>query len=196
MQTMLDRLDRQTDRLALLVSDMLDTARIQAGRFVLSPTEVDLGALVEDVVERHRAAHPHEAARLKVVRPEHPVQGVWDGPRLEQVVVNLLENALRYAPGGGEVVFTLTDEEDAVQLSVSDDGIGIPEGSAAQLFEPFFRADNAADRHFGGLGLGLHICREIAERHGGRIWGESAGPGRGATFHLRLPRSPAATRAA
>ncbi len=185
---MLDRADRQTDRLRLLVTDMLDTARIQAGRFVLQPERLDLAALVEDVVERHQAAHPHVAERLLVIRPEQPVEGVWDGHRLEQVVVNLLENALRYSPNGGPVRLLVEADEAHARLIVKDTGIGIPTESLPHLFEPFFRAPNAAEKHFGGLGLGLHICREIALRHGGDIWAESGGPGTGSRFCLELPR--------
>ncbi len=188
---MLDRADRQTDRLRTLVTDMLDTSRIQAGRFVLQPGPVDLAAMVVDVVERHKAAHPHIAERLVVELPEGPVEGLWDGPRLEQVVVNLLENAVSYSPAGGPVRLTVESEAERVRFSVRDSGIGIPAESVAHLFEPFYRAPNAAEKHFGGLGLGLHICREIVERHGGRIWAESGGPGEGSRFIIELPRRAA-----
>ncbi len=186
--TLLDRADRQTDRLRNLVTDMLDTSRIQAGLFVLKPEPVDLAAMVVEVVERHTAAHPHVAERLRVERPPGPVEGVWDGPRLEQVVVNLLENALRYSPGGEPVWLVVEGGPELVRFSVRDRGIGIPEESLPHLFQPFYRAPNAAENHFGGLGLGLHICREIVHRHGGRIWAESEGPGRGTRLHIELPR--------
>lgn len=186
--SMLNRLDRQTDRLAMLVNDMLDTARIQAGRFVLTPAEMDLCELVQDVTERNRSVNDDIAERLICEIPDQPVVGTWDGPRLEQVVVNLVENALRYSPKGGEIRVAVQDLGESVRVVVSDKGIGIPADNLTQLFERFFRASNAASRHFGGLGLGLHICREIVDRHGGRIWAESEGVDKGSSFFIELPR--------
>ncbi|HYO55594.1 sensor histidine kinase, partial [Archangium sp.] len=165
---------RQTDRLTRLVDDLLDTSRIQAGRFELERAPVDLVPLVREVIERFEL-RGDEGLRFLLEAPELPVQGVWDGPRLEQVVTNLLSNAVRYSPQGGtvRVSFHLTPE--TVELRVRDEGIGIPPESIDLLFQPFARASNATARHFGGLGLGLFICREIVQRHGGTIWAESSG---------------------
>jgi signal transduction histidine kinase len=101
-----------------------------------------------------------------------------------------LSNAVRYSPQGGTVRITLAVEDSHVELRVRDEGIGIPPESVRGLFKPFARASNATSRHFGGLGLGLFICREIVERHGGHIWAESAGAQQGSCFHVRLPRAP------
>ncbi len=187
---------RQTDRLTRLVDDLLDTSRIQAGRFELERARVDLVPLVREVLERFEL-RGEEGLRFLFDTPEAPVEGVWDGPRLEQVITNLLSNAVRYSPQGGtvRVHFHLTPE--AVELRVGDEGIGIPPESLALLFQPFARASNATARHFGGLGLGLFICREIVQRHGGTIWAESPGAHQGSCFHVRLPREqPASTVAA
>ncbi len=184
---------RQTDRLTRLVDDLLDTSRIQAGRFELERARVDLVPLVREVIERFEL-RGNEGLRFIFEDPQAPVEGVWDGPRLEQVVTNLLSNAVRYSPHGGtvRVAFHFASGGD-VELRVRDEGIGIPPESLAQLFQPFARASNATARHYGGLGLGLFICREIVQRHGGTIWAESPGAQQGSSFHVRLPRDvPAA----
>ncbi|QRK10698.1 sensor histidine kinase [Archangium violaceum] len=178
---------RQTDRLTRLVDDLLDTSRIQAGRFELERAPVDLVPLVREVIERFEL-RGDEGLRFFLEAPEAPVEGTWDGPRLEQVVTNLLSNAVRYSPQGGTVRVSFHLTGDAVELRVRDQGIGIPPESVALLFQPFARASNATARHFGGLGLGLFICREIVQRHGGTIWAESPGAQQGSCFYVRLPR--------
>jgi signal transduction histidine kinase len=127
-----------------------------------------------------------------VFAPSMPhLLGVWDPLRLEQALTNLVANSLKYSPEGGDVLVTLELEgvplAPHAHLAVRDAGIGIPAEQAAELFRPFSRLANAPAEHFGGLGLGLYIAYDIVERHGGRIWAESAGPGQGATFHITLP---------
>jgi signal transduction histidine kinase len=148
---------------------------------------VDLVPLVREVIERFELRGT-EGLRFFFDSPEEPVEGVWDGPRLEQVVTNLLSNAVRYSPHGGTVRASFHFTPEWVELRVRDEGIGIPPESLAQLFQPFARASNATARHYGGLGLGLFICREIVQRHGGTIWAESPGAQQGSCFHVRLPR--------
>ena len=187
---------RQTDRLTRLVDDLLDTSRIQAGRFELERARVDLLPLVREVMERFEL-RGNEGLRFVLDAPDQAVEGLWDGPRLEQVITNLLANAVRYSPQGGTVHVSFHLSPEAVELRVRDQGIGIPSESIALLFQPFARASNATARHFGGLGLGLFICREIVQRHGGTIWAESPGAQLGSCFHVRLPReAPAAPLAA
>ena len=111
-----------------------------------------------------------------------------DADRLEQVITNLLENAAKYSPHGGSIEVELRwTERDGVSLVVRDYGIGFPASAAERIFEPFGRASNAAERNIPGLGLGLYISRQIVERHGGRLWAESLGEGRGTTFQMWLP---------
>ncbi|XXF78367.1 ATP-binding protein [Myxococcaceae bacterium GXIMD 01537] len=179
---------RQTERLTRLVDDLLDTSRIQGGRFELERQRVDLLPVLREALERFEL-RGEGALRFELRAPEEPVEGEWDAPRLDQVVTNLLSNAVRYSPEGGTVSLSLLVEPSQVELRVADEGIGIPAESVRELFRPFARASNATSRHFGGLGLGLFICREIVERHGGRIWAESAGPEQGSCFHVRLPRA-------
>jgi signal transduction histidine kinase len=184
-------MSRQTERLSRLVGELLDITRLRAGRFELERAPVDLAAAAGEVLERFELAHaPH--VRFTLQAPPLPVVGLWDEARLEQVLTNLLSNAARYSPEGGRVQVELEVVGGSAVLRVRDEGIGIPAESLPTLFQPFARASNATSRHFGGLGLGLFICREIVERHGGRIWAESAGPRQGSCFHVALPLSEAA----
>lgn len=114
-----------------------------------------------------------------------------DPYRLEQVIANLLENALKYSLDGGTIHVSLEPRGDTALLSVSDPGIGIPADQQQHLFERYFRARNVSPRSYGGLGLGLYICRDIVARHGGRIWVESE-VDRGSTFYVALPTLPSA----
>jgi signal transduction histidine kinase len=106
------------------------------------------------------------------------------------VFANLLSNAVKYSPNGGPITIVVRPEDDGVCLAVRDRGIGLPANSQTAIFEAFGRAENAARAHIQGLGLGLHICREIVQRHGGRIWAESDGEDRGTTITLWLPCAP------
>ncbi|HZI11326.1 MAG TPA: ATP-binding protein [Myxococcus sp.] len=187
---------RQTERLSRLIDDLLDTARIQGGRFELEHQRSDLVPLLREVLERFEL-RAESGLRFELHVPEHAVEGDWDAPRLDQVLTNLVSNAVRYSPQGGTVRVSLEEEASGhVLVRVKDEGIGIPPESLVTLFRPFARASNAQARHYGGLGLGLFICREIVERHGGTIWAESPGPQKGSAFQVRLPRqAPAATPA-
>jgi two-component system OmpR family sensor kinase len=181
-------MSRQTERLTQLVDDLLDTTRLQAGRFELKPKPVDLLPVVHEVLERFEFRST-QGLRFQLEPPSSPLEGVWDAARLDQVLTNLLSNAVRYSPQGGRVHLSFEVAPDTVELRVRDEGIGIPPECLARLFRPFSRASNAASGNFGGLGLGLFICREIVERHGGTIWAESPGPQKGSCFHVRLPRA-------
>jgi signal transduction histidine kinase len=180
------RMRRQAERLTRLVADLLDVSRLRTGHFALEPAPTDGLELVKEVVDRMRA-DPAYGARLEAEVPDTPFHGVWDGQRIEQVLTNLIENAFRYSYEGTPVRVVVRPGPERVRISILDQGIGIPADSLGNLFQPFFRAHNASTKHAGGLGLGLSICREIAERHGGRVWAESDGPGKGSRFHLELP---------
>jgi signal transduction histidine kinase len=122
-----------------------------------------------------------------VVEVDGPCPVMADPDRIEQVLVNLVENALKYSPAGGTVRVTVAHEGDGVRVSVADKGIGLPAGVNEAIFAPFGRAANAAESGIPGLGLGLYIGRSFVERHGGRIWAESPGEGRGTTVSFWLP---------
>ena len=175
---------RQVSRLAKLVEDLLEASRLDSGSVEIRRDTVHLEQLVDDVVGDFRSAsHAHE---IMLLRPPHPMVVLGDRQRLEQVLVNLLQNAIKYSPQGGKVVVALAREGDEALVSVADQGIGIPVEEQARLFQRFFRARNAATRHFGGLGIGLYVSNEIVQRHGGRFLVESE-TGKGAVFSFTLP---------
>ncbi|RKH54649.1 PAS domain-containing sensor histidine kinase [Corallococcus llansteffanensis] len=175
---------QQLTRLTGLINDLLDASRIEAGRLSLHPEATRFDTLVEHTLaamENQRGNHVFDFER-----PPEEVSVHGDAYRLEQVVFNLLENALKYSPDGGTIRVRLSVSKDLMVLSVQDPGIGIPEDQQQQLFDRYFRARNASTRSYGGLGLGLYISRDIVERHGGRIWVESES-GQGSTFYVALP---------
>ncbi|MFY2558673.1 GAF domain-containing protein [Corallococcus terminator] len=176
---------RQVQRLASLVDHLLDVSRVSLGRLALEPTEVDLGQAVLDAVERMEEVFAVAGCSVRVDIPE-PLQGRWDSLRLDQVLVNLLTNAAKYGAGRPVQVTASTADGDQVRLSVRDEGIGISETALPRLFGRFERA--VSERHYGGLGLGLYISRQIVEAMGGRIEVESR-EGVGSVFTVHLPRA-------
>jgi signal transduction histidine kinase/GAF domain-containing protein len=179
-------IDQATNRLVELTEDLLDVTRLQAGRLELHIEPTDLVALVQRTVARFRVTT--EQHRISVnATPEHIVI-MADPRRIEQVLGNLMNNAIKYSPGGGDIdISVLEDQTDkAALLSVHDNGIGIPVQQQNRIFSRFVRADNAYAHNIGGTGLGLYLCRELVERHGGRIWFESV-EGQGSTFFISLP---------
>ncbi len=177
-------------QLTALINDLLDASRVESGRLSLHFEPTRLEALVEHTLSvQDSERHGH---RIDYTHPPHAVNIRADPYRLEQVIANLLENALKYSPRDSTVRVTLEVHGEFALLSVTDEGIGIPRDQQAQLFERYFRARNASPQSYGGLGLGLYISRDIVERHGGRIWVESE-VGRGSTFHVALPLLEAAS---
>ena len=181
----IERACRSGERLVALVDTLMDVSRITSGSFTLNPTQFDLTVAVQDVVDRFRE-HALRAGSVVTVRSEGVLEGRWDRLRLEQVVTNLLGNALKYA-AGAPVEIGLSGNEQEVTVTVSDAGPGIPESEWERIFLRFERA--ASMRNFGGLGLGLYVARQIVEGHGGDIRLARPSP-KGAHFVIRLPRSP------
>jgi PAS domain S-box-containing protein len=176
---------RQIGRMSRLVEDLLDVSKISAGRLSLDVEPFDFAVLASEVIERVQVA-----SRRHVIRLEAPacLPIVGDRDRLDQVLNNLLSNAIRYSPEGGDVHLTVKLEGDDVHLAVRDQGIGVPPEKQVDIFERFERAHSVS---YGGLGLGLNIVQGIVAQHGGRIWVDSAGvAGRGSTFHVVLPVAP------
>ena len=167
-----------------LVDDLRDAARAGAGQFEIRPFPGDVVEIARSVVDEASLTATKHCLRLDT--PES-IQGVWDQQRLQQLLTNLVTNAIKYSPHGGEVRVTLGQVDDDLVISVSDQGNGMTPEETSRLFRPFARLDR--DRYSGikGMGLGLYLCRVITEGHGGQIWVESA-PGQGSTFHVRLPR--------
>jgi signal transduction histidine kinase len=182
----LARLHRQSTRLVRLVEQLLDSARLSTGELPLEPRELDLSALCREALDELALA---SGTRATLEAPAKVI-GRWDPLRIEQVVSNLVSNAIRYSPDGAEVVVSVSAADGHARIAVRDRGIGIPAGELEQLFAPFFRGARAHARHAGGLGLGLHIAQEIVRRHGGRIHVEAHdgdGEGGGTTFTVELP---------
>lgn len=184
---------RQVERLERMVGDFLDTARIEAGQLELKLEQCDACRLARHVVELFQATSAAHAIHLDM--PDEPALLRCDPARIEQVLNNLVSNAIKYSPGGGEIRLCVARQpEGAVLLSVTDSGLGIAPEEQPRVFEPFRRAGASASA-IPGIGLGLFVSRRIAEAHGGRIELESA-PGHGSTFHLCLPAEPPARGAA
>jgi signal transduction histidine kinase len=178
------RMVRESQRLSSLVTELLDASRLEQGN-LLGPREpVELITLAEQARERISSErHPC------IVEAGAPVVGVWDRARVMQVIDNLLENAVKYSPAGGEVRVKVWQAGDEAHLTVTDHGIGIPAADLSSVFARFHRGSNVDDRRFAGMGLGLFITRGIVEAHGGCIAVTSAA-GRGSTFHVTLPLTP------
>ncbi|XXX35071.1 ATP-binding protein [Sorangium sp. So ce117] len=175
---------RQIKRLSNLVDMLLDVSRIQAGRLDLDRAPVDLRELVAEIVAQLGDQLAQSGSTL-AVRAEQPITGWWDRYRLEQVVTNLLINAIKFGERA-PIEITITAEDRVARLSVADHGLGIPAEVRTQLFERFRRG--VSSRNYGGLGLGLYITRTIVEAHGGRIR-LSSEVGQGSTFCVELPLS-------
>ncbi|WP_437752522.1 AAA family ATPase [Sorangium sp. So ce1389] len=175
-------LNRQIARLGHLINELLDVTRLSAGRLTLVRAQVDLAALAREVVERmgQQLANARCSVQLDL---DEAVIGDWDTSRLEQVLMNLLSNAMKYG-AGGPIHVVARGQGDRALLAVRDHGIGIAASDQARIFERFERAVSV--RNFGGLGLGLYIVRWIVASHGGTIRVESQ-PGAGATFIVQLP---------
>ncbi|WP_224371377.1 PAS domain-containing sensor histidine kinase [Hyalangium versicolor] len=180
---LVEQSNRQIARLGRLIDDMLDIARIQTGRLIIEPARMDAVELVRDVLTR-LGPHLAEAGTPATMNAPERLEARWDPFRIEQVLTNLLTNAMRYGDHK-PITVTLRSREGRILLSVQDQGLGISKESQERIFNRFERAISASD--VSGLGLGLFISRQIVEAHGGSIWVESEGPGRGATFLVDLP---------
>ena len=182
----LQGIDQAAFHLVRLTDELLDAARLQAGRLELAREATDLVALCRRVVARFQRTAPQRTLSFETPL-EHLVAEV-DPERIEQVLDNLLSNAIKYSPEDGPILLTLRESADArtASLSVSDKGIGIPVQQQARIFERFERADNSRAYGIGGTGLGLYLSRALVEQHGGHIWLESV-EGQGSTFTFTLP---------
>jgi PAS domain S-box-containing protein len=182
----LELLDRQMKRQMQLVNDLLDVSRLGEGRLVLRPEPLDLVALAREVADRFEPELARTGSRLTLHAPA-PVPGTWDRLRLEQVLTNLISNAVKYGQGN-PIEFTVEAQTGRTRILVRDAGIGIAPEHLERVFGRFERA--VSERHYGGFGLGLWIARRIIESMGGRITVASE-PGVGSTFSVELPSEPA-----
>jgi signal transduction histidine kinase len=177
-------INKDAQRLNRMITDMLDLDRMESGRMVLRREAVDINSIIRDVVDRVRPNAPRHPVTLRLDTRLPPFSG--DRDKLTQVVANLLNNAVKYSPDGGDIVITSRAEPGFVQIAVEDHGLGIPEDALERVFERYSRVESSATRHIQGTGLGLPIVRQIVEMHGGRAWVESA-VGKGSTFRFTVP---------
>lgn len=184
---------RQARHLGKLVDDLLDISRINTGKIQLHKAPVDLAALLASVIESARPRIERERHVLMTHVPDREMWVEGDPTRLEQVLDNLLSNALKYTPGGGRVTATLSRRVDAagiprIVLRITDDGRGIAAAHLDSIWELFFQVDTSVARAQSGLGIGLTMVRRLVEMHGGSVHAASEGLGKGATFTIELPQ--------
>jgi signal transduction histidine kinase len=177
------RIVGESIRLRDIVVELLDAARTEQGLLLGRRESTDLVEVARAVAARHTSAR-HRV----VVEATAPLVGLYDAPRITQLLENLVENAVKYSPEGGAVTIRLWHAGAHARLTVTDRGIGIPPADLPRLFDRFHRAANVDDRRFAGMGLGLYICRGIVEEHGGKITVSST-LGAGSTFEITLPRT-------
>lgn len=178
----------QIDRMSRLILELLDVSRIETGRLEIRREPISWPSFVRDLVQRHHTSVSDRKFHINI--PDADATVIGDRDRLEQVLGNLLENAIKYSPDGSDVTVAVDARNDQVVTSVSDHGMGIPFDELGQVFERFHRGRQVSSTNYGGLGLGLYITKQIVERHGGSIWVESK-EGAGTTFYFSLPAAVA-----
>lgn len=183
-QRFLAQIQTEVDALSQMAAELLQLSRIESGQVALNLQSVSPAQLLHSAADRMRLQAERAGLSLNVDCPPDLPAVRADPQRIEQVLVNLLHNAVKFTPSGGEIVLSAQVEGGAVRLSVRDTGVGIPADDMPRIFERFYKADRA--RSGGGTGLGLAIARHIVEAHGGRIWVESE-EGKGSVFHFSLP---------
>jgi PAS domain S-box-containing protein len=183
-------IDRNARAQVKLIDDLLDLSRIMTGKLRLDLHQVSFAGVVEAAVDSAKPSADVKGIRLKAILGSSSQDIVSaDSARLQQVVWNLLTNAIKFTPKGGQVQVLLQRVNSHLELSVSDTGIGIPANYLPHVFDRFSQKDSSTTRTFGGLGLGLAICKQLVELHGGTIRAASQGEGKGATFLVQLPLS-------
>jgi signal transduction histidine kinase len=173
----------QVRRISRLVVDLMDLTRVDLNQLAVEPVTADLRGVVSGAVETFRRGQD-VAAPIALALPEGPLPAPVDGVRIEQVMLNLLENAARYSPAGAPIAVELGRLGDRARVTVSDRGPGVAADERGRVFDRFVRG--SASQGTGGLGIGLYLCRAIVDRHGGAIGVDSA-PGAGASFWFELP---------
>jgi signal transduction histidine kinase len=187
LDTNLRTIERQVDRMAGLVNDLLEVSRAGQGRFELQPQEFDLATVVREVVQRHEEIAAEEGRHHFTVDAPESLVVTGDAMRIEQALANLVNNAVKYSPSGGDITVDLRQQDGTVSVTVADHGIGIAPEELPNLGRPFARGSHRA-RTFSGMGIGLYLARLVAERHGGGLTLASEGEDKGTTVTIELPR--------
>ena len=184
---LLEVITTESERLTRIASEILLANSLDSGRLVLDSREVDVYALVGEVVEEMRAIFAdRDGLRIDLPSANGQPAVVADPDRLRQVLINLIDNAVKYSPEGGRVAVEIEPLPHSVRVAIRDEGIGIPRGEQQRIFGKFYRVDPQLSRGVGGTGLGLYICRELVRRMQGRVW-VASNEGEGSTFYVDLP---------
>jgi signal transduction histidine kinase len=181
----LDRILVQADRLHRMINALLDVSRIEQGRLGLERQLLDLCALARHTVAEIQTMNSQQHFDMQI--PDAPLWLAGDPLRLEQVLYNLLGNAVKYSPHGGAITLSITEQDDTVLIAIRDQGMGIPADDLPHLFERFYRASNVSVDNISGVGIGLYVVKEIVSLHGGTVTIQSE-EGHGSTFTICLPR--------
>lgn len=176
------------NQLALLVNDLLDLSKLESGKFILDLEPVSLAPIIEKVLSGLRKSAATKNLEISCHIPEGLAHVKADESRISQVLLNLIDNAIKYTPEGGSVSIELIEKQDAVMVDIKDTGLGIPEKDLPRIFERFYRVDKGRSRMLGGTGLGLSIVKHIVQSHGGNVFVESV-LGQGSTFSFTLPKA-------
>ncbi|MES1210800.1 MAG: hybrid sensor histidine kinase/response regulator, partial [Acidobacteriota bacterium] len=180
-------IERQTRHLVRMVDDLLDVSRVTLGKIILKRQPVDLGEIAERCLHDLGLAALAESHGLKIEEETEAALVAGDPVRLEQVICNLIQNAVKYTPRGGSICLTVRSEDGEAVVRVRDTGVGVSAEMLPRIFEPFTQVESSRTRSEGGLGLGLPLVRSLVELHGGRVEAFSDGPGQGTELVVRLP---------
>jgi two-component system phosphate regulon sensor histidine kinase PhoR len=183
----LSKINNEVDRLTQMVQELGELSRIESGEAPLTVSPFDINGVIQEVVDRFNPQADRAGLILHFDHSDVVLQVPADRERVEQVLVNLIHNAIKFTAPGGKVEISTKLGGNSIQVSVADTGVGIPADDLPRIFERFYKADKS--RSSGGTGLGLAIAKHIIEAHGGRIWAEST-QGRGSIFHFTLPLEP------
>ncbi|MBM3132027.1 MAG: GAF domain-containing protein [Chloroflexi bacterium] len=181
----LTTIDRESDRLTRVVNDVLDMSKIEIGAMRLSKASVRIDLIIEGLRSILTSFTLNHDLQFRVAHDLPPI--LADTVRIKQAIANLLENAVAHSPKGSAIILEARPSEGDIMVSVSDQGEGVLPEDLDRIFSPFYRIEENTERRRSGVGLGLSICKGIIESHGGRIWAESAGPGKGLTVRFTLP---------
>jgi len=181
----LEVINSETDRMTLIVKDLLELSRFDGGQMTFSFTEVNLTELIRRNIKQHRITAANGGKSVNFEPEREDVTVTADPERISQVLTNIISNALKYSPEGSSVDIVLEETKEHYCIVIRDNGFGIPKGDLPHIFERFYRVDKARSRDMGGTGLGLSIAKEIIEAHGGKIWASSQ-PGKGTAMTVML----------
>jgi signal transduction histidine kinase len=189
-------IERQVVHMSRLVEDLLDVSRVNTGKLRLQHEKVDMSKVIDAAIASCRPAMDTRLQRFAVHVPSEPIELYGDPVRLLQILSNVLDNASKYTPDGGEISLEVVLVGDSIRLTVADNGIGITAEALPHIFAPFVQDSHAVGFNGGGLGIGLTVVQELVDGHGGSVVATSAGSGHGSEFVIVLPRSGGASNVA